>query len=101
MNRGQKAKTGIPEYDVKLRLLRNCIDVIKFQFCDKNWIRKRIRKRYDITDKEIVLAFVGKFVTNKGVLQLLKAVREPVATHKEVKLLLVGQHTVPILQLNM
>ena len=89
----QKAKTGIPEYDAKICLFRNCINVAKFQLCDKKQIRNLTRKKYDIAENEIVLVFVGRFVANKGVLQLLKAVREVVAIHSKVKLLLVGGAT--------
>lgn len=88
-----KAKTGVEEYDEKIALFRNCIDTKKFHISNKDQIRSEIRKKYGIQDNEVVVVFVGRFVANKGVLQLLKAFKAACSEKNSLKLMLIGGET--------
>lgn len=87
------ARTGIEKYDEKITLFRNCIDVRKFQNTDKEFCRTKIRSEFGIDNNDILIVFVGRFVSNKGVLQLLKAFNLCSKENPNLKLMLIGGAT--------
>ncbi len=88
-----QAKTGIEVYDEKIVCFRNCIDTNKFSSVDAEKARAEIRGTLGIDANDIVIAFVGRFVSNKGVLQLIKAFKRINAEFPNAKLLLIGGAT--------
>lgn len=89
----EKAKTGIENYDRKIKIFRNCIDVNKFHVENKEKNRNNIRAKYNIASTEVLLVYVGRFVENKGVLQLLKAFKVAHESNSNIKLMLIGGET--------
>ena len=88
-----KAHTGIEMYDEKIELFRNCIDTKKFHVSNREEVRNQMRKKYGIQSNDVVIVFVGRFVSNKGVLQLLKAFKEACKEVSNIKLMLIGGET--------
>lgn len=66
------------------------VDFNKFSLKDKvNW-RNQIRKEFNISDEEFVFGFVGRFVKDKGLLDLLYSFKNIEKQNKSIKLMLVG-----------
>ena len=68
--------------------MRNAIDESKF---NKNITEEEIRKikeKYEISEKDKVLLFTGRIVPEKGVLELIKAIKK--VNSKNYKLIIVG-----------
>ncbi|GAA4274202.1 glycosyltransferase family 4 protein [Aquimarina gracilis] len=53
---------------------------------------KALKKQLNILDKDLVFVYVGRFVTDKGINELIKAFKKLNVTNKDVKLLLVGTY---------
>lgn len=87
------AQTRNRKYDKKIALFSNCIDTNKFILKGKPEIRQVIREKYKINEEDIVFVFVGRFVENKGVYQLIKAFSQIIEEVDSAKLLLVGGET--------
>ncbi len=82
-------KLGYPED--KIRVCWNGVDPDKY---DPEKIsveeKKQIRKKYGILDNEIMLFFVGRLVTVKGVDHLIKAMPKILDEFPDVKLVILG-----------
>lgn len=77
-------KLNIDKFDI----LRNGIEVEKFQRkVDKNDINN-LRKKYNIDKEEKVLIFTGRIVPEKGIKELLEAIR--LVKNNNFKLLIIG-----------
>jgi glycosyltransferase involved in cell wall biosynthesis len=85
------ANQGVVSED-KIWVLQNGsiggVDTRKFQRCKK--ARHRLRKKFDITDEDILLLFLGRVVKDKGVLELLEAFTTLAPTNPYFKLAFVG-----------
>lgn len=73
----------------KIKVLKNCVDISKFNA--KNYInyREKFRDKYDINDEEIVIMFTGRILEIKGVKELIQAFKK-VNDRINAKLLIVG-----------
>lgn len=72
--------------DDKIYVLKNTIDKSKFYFSEEG--RKRVRAKYGIHDKDNVAVYCGRISKEKGVLELLKAMR--LSNISNLVLLLIG-----------
>ena len=86
------AKTGTRQQNEKMCVLPNAIDLQKFVFRDRNAIRREIRQKIGIKNEDIVIIFVGRLVSNKGALELIKAFNM-CEFNDSVKLMIVGGAT--------
>ncbi|MCI9246440.1 MAG: glycosyltransferase family 4 protein [Clostridia bacterium] len=68
-----------------VEVLYNCIDDQKYQKSDTI----NMRSKYQIEDNAIVVGYVGRITQEKGILELIKAIKK-VKTEKNIKLLIVG-----------
>jgi glycosyltransferase involved in cell wall biosynthesis len=82
-------KIGFPEY--KIRVCWNGIDPEKY---DPNKISKldinKLRDKYKIKEDEHLIFFIGRLVTVKGVINLIKAIPSVVEEFPKTKLLILG-----------
>lgn len=69
----------------KVKVLYNCIDTERYN----KKISKTFRDKYKIESNDIVVGFAGRLTKEKGILELIKAVKN-IKTDKRVKLLIVG-----------
>lgn len=72
---------------------------------DTNWFhppsedeKRRIRALLDLTGEDIVIGFVGRITTDKGIRELLAAVAQAHAANHRVRLLMVGPLEDPALE---
>lgn len=72
----------------KFCVLRNCIDFNKFNRKFLNQEKLELRKKYGIRDNEKVLLFTGRIVPEKGVKELILALKK--LRYKDYKLLIIG-----------
>ncbi len=72
----------------KVKIIHNAIDYNKFKF-DKN-IRKKTRKKLGISDNDVLIGNVGRFVTSKNHLFLIDLFHEVCKINQNYKLLLIG-----------
>lgn len=72
----------------KVYLLNNAIDVDKFKYDEK--LRKEKRKELNISDDEIVIGHIGRFVTVKNHMFLIDIFKEVYKRNKNSVLLLAG-----------
>jgi glycosyltransferase involved in cell wall biosynthesis len=72
----------------QIAIIHNCINInnIKKSFYDK----AEIRKKYKISNNNIVLANIGYFSRQKGQIYLIEAMNRIISTAPEAKLILVG-----------
>lgn len=80
-----KDKLGINE---NLETIKNCIDIGKFNKKLTKKEYKKIREEYNISENDIVLIFSGRVTKQKGIIELLDAIRN--MKEENVKLLVVG-----------
>lgn len=73
---------------VKTHLLKNAIDVEKFNRTVSETQKKRIRERLGLSEQDFVVLYVGRIIEVKGVLELMQAVTGIEDNH--IKLLMVG-----------
>ncbi len=71
-----------------ISVLRNGIDEEKFKIDLSKEEIKKLKTKYNIKDNDIVLIFTGRVVPEKGVLELIKAVKN--IKNDNMKLLIVG-----------
>ena len=87
--RDELEKLGFP-FD-KIRVCWNGVDPSKY---DPNKItaeeKKQLRQRYDITDNENMLFFVGRLVTVKGIDHLVNAMPSVIEEFPNTKLVILG-----------
>lgn len=69
-------------------ILKNGIDCQKFTKEINDLELTKIRNKYGFKKNDIVICFVGRIVPEKGILEVLKAVRE--INNKNIKLMIVG-----------
>lgn len=70
-------------------VIHNAIDLERFKF--NNSYRKELRKRYNVTENEILIGSIGRFTYQKNQLFLLKVVNKLVKNNNKFKLLLIGE----------
>lgn len=73
---------------VKPHVLKNAIDIKKFNKSVSEKEKKEIRNRLGLSEDDFVILFVGRIMEIKGVMELMKAVTELNDPH--IKLLMVG-----------
>jgi glycosyltransferase involved in cell wall biosynthesis len=67
------------------------VDLQRFNLVSKPARREAIRKRLDIPETSLVIAFVGRVTKDKGIVELIAAMRDLWKRHDDLHLLLVGQ----------
>ena len=80
------AARGMPRERIKV--LYNPVDTMRFR-PDPAWGRS-IRARFDLPDEAIVVGFVGRFYSSKGVFELESALREAMAREPRLHALWIG-----------
>ena len=73
----------------KVKIIRNAIDVEKFEFDPE--ARKKLRKQIGIADSDFVIGHIGRFVEQKNHRFLIDVFAEVKKKKKNAKLVLVGQ----------
>ena len=73
----------------KLQIIKNGIDIPKYQFNSDT--RSQLRKQLQIDDSEIVIGHVGRLSYEKNQRFLIDLVSEIVSDHSQYRLLLVGE----------
>ena len=66
------------------------VDLNKFDISRKNCWREKIRKQYELPDKDIIFVFAGRLTADKGVNELLSAFLSVEKKYSNVKLLILG-----------
>ena len=66
-------------------VINNAIDYKKYKF--NNIYRNEIRKKYKLTDNDIVLGFIGRFVPQKNIFFFIKLIQQ---MDKNYKMLMIG-----------
>ena len=79
---------GMTVKDKKVVLFKNGINCDEFSFDES--IRKTIRQSLGVTDKDILVGHIGKFIPVKNHLFLLSIINEMVKINKNVRGILVG-----------
>lgn len=79
-----KKKSSLKEY----YLLKNCIDIKTFDKEMNNNEIYQLRKKYGLKKADFVVIFCGRLIKEKGVLELIKAVKK--CDNSNIKLLVVG-----------
>ncbi len=69
-------------------VLKNCVDQKNFQKKLNNEEKNEVRKKYNINEQEKVLLFTGRFTKEKGIKELILALKK--VKNKNYKLLVVG-----------
>ncbi|MBE0676431.1 MAG: glycosyltransferase family 4 protein [Bacteroidales bacterium] len=54
-------------------VIKNCIDIQKFNYDRNCQFRSEIRLKYNIADSELVICYTGRIVKEKGVMELLQS----------------------------
>jgi len=54
-------------------ILPNCVDIFRFEVIDKKQKREACRNKYQISDEDVVICFVGRIVEEKGIKELMEA----------------------------
>lgn len=75
--------------DGKVFLLNNAIDVEKFIYNEK--IRNEVRKKIKITNNQLVIGHIGRFVEQKNHKFLIEIFNEVIKINKNAVLILIGQ----------
>lgn len=66
-------------------VINNAIDYKKYKF--NNIYRNEIRKKYKLTDNDIVLGFIGRFVPQKNIFFFIELIQQ---MNKNYKMLMIG-----------
>jgi glycosyltransferase involved in cell wall biosynthesis len=74
-------------YKNPILVVKNTIDVSKFKYRGDN-VRAEMRKKYGISDQQFVISYCGRIVAEKGVLELIQAVRK--LNNPHVTLMIIG-----------
>jgi len=82
---GQRLKEELGE-DTKVYELEGCCDIERKSLEERNVIRKKIRTKHGIDEKDIVVLYCGRLSPEKGPLQLIQAIQKV----DNCKLILVG-----------
>ncbi|MCI9246361.1 MAG: glycosyltransferase family 4 protein [Clostridia bacterium] len=72
----------------KFTVLRNCVNEQKFSKTILEEESEKMKQKYGIQKEDIVFIFTGRIVPEKGVLELVKAVKQ--INHENFKLLILG-----------
>ena len=72
----------------KFVVLKNCIDIDRFSKENSNKKKLELRTKYNIKDTDKVLLFTGRITYEKGVKELLEALK--IVEYKNYKLLILG-----------
>ena len=70
-------------------VIHNAIDLERFKF--NNSYREELRKRYNVSENEILIGSIGRFTYQKNQFFLLKVVDKLVKQNNNFKLLLIGE----------
>lgn len=73
---GNSILTISNKIESKIKLLKNTVDQNCFSVQSTDEFRKSFRKKYDISDDEIVLIFCGRLDPGKGIKELLLALKD-------------------------
>lgn len=76
------------EYEKNVYLFPNCININHFKQSITSSEKKDMRNKLGIKESDFVLIFVGRLIKEKGVLELIKAIKE--CKKEDIKLLIVG-----------
>lgn len=79
-----KKDSKIENFDV----LKNAIDINKFDKKVSNQIKDELRNKYNIKKDDFVVLYCGRLIQVKGVLELIKAIKN--IKNDNIKLLIVG-----------
>lgn len=66
------------------------VNLDKFNISKKNIWRQKIREKYQISEEDIVIGFVGRLNRDKGVNELLSAYKELLEKCSNIKLIIIG-----------
>lgn len=77
-----------PDKKDKIEVLKNTIDIDKFNTDGKDEIKQSIRKEIGATENQIVISYCGRLVEDKGVLELVKAIK--ILGDKRLRLMIIG-----------
>ena len=72
----------------KCRILKNGIDIKKFSFNET--IRKKVRKKLNITDGDILIGHVARFSNEKNQIFALEVLKDITKDNKKYKLIFIG-----------
>ena len=73
---------------VRIKLIRNCIDVGKFRFSGEG--RRRLRNEFGVSDRQLLLGSVARFSLQKGHEYMVEAIPVILESFPEARFLLVG-----------
>lgn len=85
----KKQVDKIEEND-KTKVLFNGVDLKKFDIENRQEIKDKYRKKYNISKESIVLMFSGRVCDDKGVKELIQAFNNLCKKYKNIKLVIVG-----------
>lgn len=86
------SQTGTTEQNNKMIPFPNAIYTDRFNFEDAEKARNEIRQKYNISDSDVVIIFVGRMVESKGCIELIRAFNNA-SFNDNVKLMIVGGAT--------
>lgn len=72
----------------KIKILKNSIDLKKYQIPIKN--KKMIREKMRINENEFVVLFCGRLVQQKGVIELIYAINQ-ISQEYDIRLIIAGE----------
>ncbi len=78
-----------PLQENKIELLYNAVDVKKFDPVKAD--RNKVRKEFNIADKELVIGMIGRFSPGKGHEEFLQSAKILSSKHKNLKFIVVGE----------
>lgn len=67
------------------RVINNAIDYEKFKFSYEN--REKIRKKYDISENDFIIGFVGRFAPQKNIFYFINLIK---CLDKKYKIMMIG-----------
>lgn len=71
-----------------VKIIKNAIDLEKFEYSEK--VRNKVRKDFNIEEKDFVIGNIGRFSYQKNQIFLLEVLKELKNINKNTKLMLVG-----------
>lgn len=83
-----KKSYDVDEYNGRLSVLFNCIDIQRFEY--DFLAREKLRNQLKIKDDEKVYIYTGRIIEGKGVLELIKAFILALRIVDNIKLMIVG-----------
>lgn len=72
----------------KFTVINNAVDYDKFKFSKNN--RQEIRKKYDISESDFIVGFVGRFAPQKNIYFFIKLIKD---YNPDLKIMMIGTGT--------